>query len=99
MDKKQPTLIAFIIALGIIILYLIFYPFLLFCIGYFSGWIAKITFGAKLASALNIAFHTSWFTAEMLPMIGGALAWIGSFFKTNIPSKINEKTSKTYTNY
>lgn len=69
---------------GIIVLlmiFVVFYPFLLFWLGYFSGWIAKLVIGAKLATALNITFHTTWFTAEMLPMIGGALAWIGSFFK------------------
>ena len=69
---------------GIIVLLIIcvvFYPFLLFWLGYFSGWIAKLVIGTKLAAALNMAFHTTWFTAEMLPMIGGALAWIGSFFK------------------
>ena len=70
--------------IGIIVLSIVcvvFYPFLLFWVGYFSGWVAKLIIGAKLAAALNMAFHTTWFTAEMLPMIGGALAWIGSFFK------------------
>lgn len=69
---------------GVIVLLIIsvvFYPFLLFWLGYFSGWITKLVIGAKLAAALNMAFHTTWFTAEMLPMIGGALAWVGSFFK------------------
>lgn len=70
--------------IGIIVLaaiFIVFYPFLLFWVGYFSGWIAKLVIGTKLAAALNIVFHTTWFTAEMLPMIGGALAWVGSFFK------------------
>lgn len=70
--------------IGVIILaviFIVFYPFLLFWLGYFSGWLAKLVIGTKLAAALNMVFHTTWFTAEMLPMIGGALAWIGSFFK------------------
>lgn len=81
--------------IGIIVLaiiFVVFYPFLLFWFGYFSGWLAKLVIGAKLAAALNIVFHTTWFTAEMLPMIGGALAWIGSFFKGT--TKTVEKASK-----
>lgn len=49
-------------------------------IGYVSGWIAKITVGTQCVTALNTAFGTE-FTADMLPWIGAALAWVGSFFK------------------
>ena len=73
--------IGIIVLAAIFIVFYLFYPFLLFWVGYFSGWLAKLIIGTKLAAALNIAFHTTWFTAEMLPTIGGALAWIGSFFK------------------
>lgn len=68
-------------AIVLAIVFIVFYPFIVFWLGYFSGWLAKIIIGGKLAAAFNVAFHTSYFTAEMLPMIGGALAWVGSFFK------------------
>ena len=88
--------------IGIIVLaaiFIVFYPFLLFWVGYFSGWLAKLVIGTKLAAALNIAFHTTWFTAEMLPMIGGALAWVGSFFKgTRQVTTEKKNNSKTYWN-
>lgn len=76
----------------LLIIFVVFYPFLLFWLGYFSGWIAKLIIGTKLAAALNMAFHTTWFTAEMLPMIGGALAWIGSFFKGTIKTVEKSKS-------
>ena len=42
--------------------------------------------GVKLTMALNILFNTSYFTPQMLPMLSGALGWLGGFFKsvTNI---------------
>lgn len=76
----------------LLIVFVVFYPFLLFWLGYFSGWIAKLIIGAKLAAALNMTFHTTWFTVEMLPMIGGALAWIGSFFKGAIKTAEKSKS-------
>lgn len=88
--------------IGLIILtivVIVFYPFLVFWLGYFSGWLAKIIIGGKLAAAFNVAFHTSYFTAEMLPMIGGALGWISAFFKgTRQVTKEKKNTSKTYWN-
>lgn len=86
--------------IGIIVLaaiFIVFYPFLLFWVGYFSGWLAKLVIGTKLAAAFNVAFHTSYFTAEMLPMIGGALGWVSAFFKgTRQVTKEKKSNSKTY---
>ena len=56
-------------------------PALLFWLGYFSGWLAKLVIGTKLVTAINMVFGTA-FTADILPMIGGALGWIGGFFKS-----------------
>lgn len=64
-----------------IIVVIIIQPALLFWLGYFSGWLAKLIIGTKLVTAINMIFGTA-FTADMLPMIGGALGWIGSFFKS-----------------
>ena len=82
MKESTSSLVGKLVGMIILlIIWIVFYPFLVFWLGYFSGWIAKLIIGTKLAAALNMAFHTTWFTAEMLPMIGGALAWVGSFFK------------------
>ena len=78
------TIIGAIVA--VILLFLIM-PFVNFWIAYFGGWIAKITIGGKLAAALNVLFNTTYFTAEMLPMMAGALGWIGSFFKSTTTVK------------
>lgn len=71
-----------------IIVVIIIEPALLFWLGYFSGWLAKLIIGTKLVTAINMVFGTA-FTADMLPMIGGALGWIGSFFKSinNVKNK------------
>lgn len=67
--------------IAFIIVVIIIEPALLFWLGYFSGWLAKLIIGTKLVTAINMVFGTA-FTADMLPMIGGALGWIGSFFKS-----------------
>ena len=64
-----------------LVVVIILQPALLFWLGYFSGWLAKLIIGTKLVAAINMVFGTA-FTADMLPMIGGALGWIGSFFKS-----------------
>lgn len=76
-------------AIGLICILFVIMPFISFWLAYFGGWIAKLVIGTKLAAALNILFNTTYFTAEMLPMMAGALGWIGSFFKstTTIKSK------------
>lgn len=79
-------------ALLLLVVLIILAPWLSFWLAYFGGWLAKITIGAKLCAALNILFNTSYFTPAMLPMMSGALGWIGGFFKatttaTNLKSK------------
>ena len=67
--------------IAFLVVVIILQPALLFWLGYFSGWLAKLIIGAKLVTAINMVFGTA-FTANMLPMIGGALGWIGGFFKS-----------------
>lgn len=78
-------------AIVMIILLFLIMPFINFWLAYFGGWLAKITIGGKLAAALNLLFNTTYFTAEMLPMMAGALGWIGSFFKSTSTIKKNSK--------
>ena len=76
----------FIGALAILVLFFIVSPFIYFWLSYFCGWITMHVIGVKLTMALNILFNTSYFTPQMLPMLSGALGWLGGFFKsiTNI---------------
>lgn len=74
-----------------IIVFIVFLPFINFWLAYFGGWLAKLVIGTKLAAALNLLFNTTYFTAEMLPMMAGALGWIGSFFKSTATIKNNKK--------
>lgn len=73
--------------IALVIAVIVFLPFISFWLHYFGGWLAKLVIGAKLATALNILFNTTYFTAEMIPMMAGALGWIGAFFKGTVKVK------------
>ena len=68
--------------IGMIIMLVLVIPFISFWISYFGGWITSIIIGDTLCKALNILFGTAYFTKDMLPMMAGALGWIGGFFKS-----------------
>ena len=84
--------------LGVIVMavvLIVFAPMLSFFICYFGGWLCKITFGQTLCHALNTLFNVSFFTPEKIPLMAGALGWIGNYFrdKNNISSTIGKKRS------
>ena len=81
MSRKEVSGWAIIGLIVFLVVVIIIEPALLFWLGYFSGWLAKLVIGTKLVTAINMVFGTA-FTADMLPMIGGALGWIGGFFKS-----------------
>ena len=81
MSKKDVSGWAIVGVIAFFIVAIIIEPALLFWLGYFGGWLAKLVIGTKLVTAINMVFGTA-FTANMLPMIGGALGWIGGFFKS-----------------
>lgn len=78
MNKKT---IEALVTLILVALVIIFEAAIIFWCGYFTGWLAKITIGDKLIEGLNLIFHTNYFEKEMLPMMAGVIAWVGSFFK------------------
>ena len=80
MSRKNVSGWAIVGIITFFVVAIIIEPALLFWLGYFSGWLAKLVIGTKLVTAINMVFGTA-FTADMLPMIGGALGWIGGFFK------------------
>lgn len=81
-ERKMKEFTAIVGAIVLICVLFLVMPFISFWLAYFGGWIAKLVIGGKLAAALNLLFNTTYFTAEMLPMMAGALGWIGSFFKS-----------------
>ena len=81
MGRKDISGWAIVGVIAFFVVAIIIEPALLFWLGYFSGWLAKIVIGTKLVTAINMVFGTA-FTADMLPMIGDALGWIGGFFKS-----------------
>ena len=90
MSRKNVSGWAIVGIITFFVVAIIIEPALLFWLGYFSGWLAKLVIGTKLVTAINMVFGTA-FTADMLPMIGGALAWIGSFFKSVRTASNNKK--------
>lgn len=90
MSRKNGSGWAIVGIIIFLIVVIIIEPALLFWFGYFSGWLAKLIIGTKLVTAINMVFGTA-FTADMLPMIGGALGWIGSFFKSIHTASNNQK--------
>lgn len=90
MSRKNGLGWAIIGIIVFLIVMIIIEPALFFWLGYFSGWLAKLIIGTKLVTAINMVFGTA-FTADMLPMIGGALGWIGSFFKSIRTASNNQK--------
>jgi len=65
-------------AILVIILVIIFKPFLLFWLGYFSGWLAKIVIGKYIVAWFRLFGIT--LPLESIPLFAGVVAWIASFF-------------------
>ena len=57
-------------------------PILVFLTGVVSGLILKWIVGGFVVDGLNLIFTTTRFSADKLPIVCGALAVIGSFFKS-----------------
>lgn len=75
-------------AVAVIIAIMVLEPLVVFWLGYFSGWLTKIIVGERLVTAMNASLGTH-LNPDLLPYLGGSLAWIGSFFKniTNTAKK------------
>lgn len=70
-----------------LIVTIIIAPILCFLGGYISGLILKLTVGGFVVNGLNLILNTTRFTADKLPIICGALAVVGSFFKSSLSTK------------
>lgn len=69
-----------------VILILIFSPVITFFCGWFGGWILMKIVGGAVVTGLNTLFGTTRFMPELIPVVCGALAVVGSYFKTTISS-------------
>lgn len=71
-----------------IILLIVFGPFLNFVWGYFIGWLIQNTFGLTLCNGLSMIGIS--ITPNSLPLLCGTLGVIGSFFKSHNYNRKND---------
>lgn len=71
--------------IGAVILWIIS-PILIFGAGWFGGWILMKIVGGAVVTGLNTLFGTTRFTPDLIPVVCGVLAVIGSCFKTIVSS-------------
>lgn len=62
-------------------------PILCFLGGYISGLILNWAVGGLIVNGLNLILNTTRFTGDKLPIVCGALAVVGSFFKSSLDIK------------
>ena len=60
------------------------WPIITFFCGYVTGVILEWAVGGTLISGLNLLFNTTRFSTDMIPIVCGALAVVGSFFKSSL---------------
>lgn len=73
------------VIIGIIILGIV-EPIIIFGVGWFGGWILMKIVGGAVVTGLNTLFGTTRFMPDLIPVVCGALAIVGSYFKTTISS-------------
>lgn len=64
-------------------------PIITFGAGWFSGWILMKIVGGAVVTGLNTLFGTTRFMPELIPVVCGVLAVIGSYFKTTVNNSKN----------
>ena len=60
MGRKNVSGWALVGIIAFLVVVIIIEPALLFWLGYFSGWLAKLVIGTKLVTAINMVFGTSF---------------------------------------
>lgn len=71
------------VIIGIIILYIV-EPIIIFGAGWFGGWILIKIVGSAVVTGLNTLFGTTRFMPDLIPVVCGVLAVVGSYFKTSV---------------
>lgn len=82
MDKETcESILTILGAIGLVVVVILFAPFLNFILGYFIGWLISKTFGATLLAGLKLLGLN--ITITQLPLLCGTLNVIGSFFRNS----------------
>lgn len=76
-------------AIIVVIILCIIEPIIIFGAGWFGGWILMKIVGGAVVTGLNTLFGTTRFTPDLIPVVCGTLAVIGSFFKTTVNNSKN----------
>ena len=71
--------------IGVIILCIV-EPIIIFGAGWFGGWILMKLVGGAVVTGLNTLFGTTRFMPDLIPVVCGVLAVVGSYFKTSVSS-------------
>ena len=74
----------YIVAIVSVIILSIILPVIIFEAGWFGGWILMKIVGVAVINGLNTLFGTTRFTPDIIPVVCGTLAVIGSYFRTTV---------------
>lgn len=64
-------------------------PILTYCLGWLGGWILVKIVGSAVVTGLNTLFGTTRFMPDLIPVVCGVLAVVGSYFKTSVGASKN----------
>ena len=79
----------YIVAIVSVIILSIILPVIIFGAGWFGGWVLMKIVGTAVINGLNTLFGTTRFTPDIIPVVCGTLAVIGSYFKTTVNNSKN----------
>lgn len=71
------------VIIGVIIICIIA-PIITFGAGWLGGWILMKIVGGAVVTGLNTLFGTTRFMPDLIPVVCGTLAVVGSYFKTSV---------------
>ena len=81
---------AAVVSVILIALVLLILSPIIYFLGWCIGWFAMVTIGDMLIKGINLVFGTA-FAKDILPVLGGVLCWIGSFFRGASTASKNNK--------
>lgn len=64
-------------------------PILTYCLGWLGGWLLIKIVGSTVVTGLNTLFGTTRFMTDLIPVVCGVLAVVGSYFKTSVGASKN----------
>ena len=64
-------------------------PIPTYCLRWLGGWILVKIVGSAVVTGLNTLFGTTRFMPDLIPVVCGVLAVVGSYFKTSVGASKN----------